>query len=157
MAKTSPSDVWPKPIKEIGNGYIELVAAIVDLNAAAIAGVGLAVSTTAGSLTIFVTADPDWIAGLTLAEDYVDDDVYCLVKKKGAKILHNQKLASTYGIGDIVYKTAAGVWDHADHGVAASLLVEIGIVCGPGDRITSTVIKTMNDAFTATEGVDICV
>ena len=157
MAKTAPSDVWVRPIKYIGNGYIELIAAVVDTAAGILAGVGMGISTTAGSLTIFVTADPDWIAGITIAEDVVDDDVYCLVKKKGAQILHNQKLAGAYGIGDLVYKSAAGTWTHADHGVADSLLGEIGIVCGPGDRITGGVLKDMDDALTATEPVDICV
>ena len=157
MAKTDQDDVWNKPIKYIGNGFIELIAAIVDLGATAQAGVGLGISTTAGSLTIFVTADPDWIAGLSLAETVVDDDVFCLVKKKGAKILHNQKLSAAASIGSIVYHTAAGTWALADHGVAASLLVEIGIVCGPADRITATVIKNINDAFITTEPVDICI
>lgn len=157
MAKTSPSHVWNKPIKEIGNGYISLIAAVVDTAAGILAGVGMGVSATGGSLTIFVTADPDWQAGITIEEDVVDDDVYCLVRKRGAKILHNQVLASTYGIGDIVYKTAAGTWTHADHATAGSLVVELGIVCGPADRITAGAVKTMDDAFTATEPVDICI
>ncbi|KKL73407.1 hypothetical protein LCGC14_2075210 [marine sediment metagenome] len=157
MAKTDQDDVWSKPIKEIGNGYIELIAACVDFGATWQAGHGLALSTTAGSLTIFVTADPDWIAGLELAETVVDDDVFCLVRKKGAKILHNQKLSAAASIGSVVYKTTAGVWALADHGVAVSLLGAIGIVCGPADRITATVIKNINDAFSTTEPVDVCV
>jgi hypothetical protein len=157
MAKTSPSDVWAKPIKEIGNGYIDLIAAIVDVGAGGlIAGIGLGLSTTAGNLTAFVSGDPDWL-NVTLEEDVVDDDRYCLIRKKGAKILHNQKLAGAYGIGHAVYKTAAGTWTEADHDTAASLLTETGFVCGPADRITATVLKDMDDALTATEGVDICI
>lgn len=157
MAKTSPSDVWPKPIKEIGNGYILLVAAIVDVGAGGLlATSGLGLSTTAGNLTAFVSGDPDW-PSLSLEEDVVDDDRYCLIRKKGAKILHNQKLAGAYGIGHAVYKTAAGTWTEADHDTADSLLVEPGFVCGPADRITATVIEDMDDVLTATEGVDICI
>lgn len=157
MAKTKQSDVWHKPIKYIGNGFIELIAACPDLGAGGLlAGHGLSLSTEAGEVAAFVTGDPDWL-NLTLAEDIVDDDRYCLVKKKGAKILHNQKLATALSIGDLVYKTAAGTWTIADHDTAASLLVEIGIICGPADRVTATVLKDMDDALTATEGVDICI
>lgn len=158
MAKTSPSLVWHKPIKYIGNGFIELIAAITDFGGGgALAGIPLAPSTTAGSLCAFASADPDFQSGITLAEDAVNLDVYALIKKKGAKILHNQVLASTYGIGDAVYKSAAGTWTHVDHGVAGTLIVDIGIVCGPADRITAGAIKTINDTFTATEPVDICI
>ncbi|MCP4550887.1 MAG: hypothetical protein GY834_02350 [Bacteroidetes bacterium] len=73
------------------------------------------------------------------------------------KILHNQQLASTYKIGDVVYESATGVWTYADKDTAASLLMRPGIICGPADRITATVVKDIDDAFTATEGVDICV
>jgi len=156
MAKTAASDVWYEPIKEIGNGYIKLIAQVVDTNAGILAGVGMGVSTTAGNLTIFVTADPDWNAGVTIAEDVADDDRYCLIKKIGAEILHNQKLAGGYQIGAAVYKTAAGTWSHVDHVVGASLLTEIGIVVGPADRVTATVLKAIDDALTATEPVNIC-
>ena len=92
-----------------------------------------------------------------LAEDVADDDVYCLIKKKGAEILHNQKLAGAYQIGTAVYKSAAGTWTVADKDTAASLLSDLGIVCGPADRITSGAVKDIDDALSATEPVDICV
>ena len=157
MAKTTAGAVWFEPIKEIGNGWIKLIAQIVDPGAGGIkAGVGMGVSTTAGNLTIFVTADPDWNAGITIAEDVVNTERYALVKKIGAEILHNQKLAGNYQIGASVYKTAAGTWSHVDHAVPASLLTEIGIVVGPNDRVTATVLKGIDDALSTTEPVCIC-
>ena len=119
-------------------------------------GQGLAPSTTAGNLTTFVTIDPDWNSMTTVAEDIADNDRYCLVKKVGAEILHNQKLAAGYQIGAAVYKTAAGTWSHVDHAVAACLLSEIGIVVGPADRVTATALKGIDDALSATEPVNIC-
>ena len=109
-----------------------------------------------GSLTIFSTGQPDWNPGISLAEDMVNGDVFAIVKKKGAEILHNQKLAGAYSIGTCVYKTAAGTWTVADKDTAASLLSEVGIVCGPADRVTGGVLKGIDDAFAATEPVDIC-
>lgn len=157
MAKTAASDVWYEPIKEIGNGYIKCIAQCVDVGAGGVkVPSGLAPSTTAGNLTPFVSGDPDWNSGMMVAEDIADDDRYCLVKKIGAEILHNQKLAGGYQIGAAVYKTAAGTWTHVDHAVAASLLTEIGIVVGPADRVTSAVLKAIDDALTATEPVNIC-
>jgi len=157
MAKTTASLVWYEPIKEIGNGYIKCIAQCVDVGAGGLKqGVGLAPSTTAGNLTSFVSADPDWNAMITVAEDIVDNDRYCLVKKMGAEILHNQKLVGAYQIGAAVYKTAAGTWSHVDHAVGACLLTEIGIVVGPADRVTATVLKAIDDALSATEGVNIC-
>ena len=156
MAKTSATDVWKEPIKEIGNGFIKVIAQVVDTAAGILQGVGMGVSTTAGNLTIFVTADGDWNANITIAEDVVDDDRYCLIKKIGAEILHNQKLAGAYQIGAQVYKTAAGTWSHVDHAVGASLLTEIGTVLGPADRVTDEVLKDMDDALSATEPCSIC-
>ena len=156
MAKTSATDVWKEPIKEIGNGYIKLIAQVVDTAAGIKQGVAMGISTTAGNLTIFVTGDPDWNAMITCAEDVVDNDRYMLIKKIGAEILHNQKLAAAYQIGAAVYKTAAGTWTHVDHAVAACLLGEIGIVLGPADRVTDSVLKDMDDAITATEPCFIC-
>jgi len=157
MAKDAATKVWMEPIKEIGNGFIKLIAQCVDVGAGGCkAPSGLAVSTTAGNLTPFVSADPDWNAGITVAEDIVDDDRYCLIKKVGAEILHNQKLAGGYQIGAAVYKTGAGTWSHVDHAVPACLLTEIGIVTGPADRVTAEVLKNMDDALSATEPVCIC-
>jgi hypothetical protein len=155
MVKTSPSDVWHKPIKEIGNGYITLICKTVDQNEAVYAGNGMEVGDD-GALTQFTTDQPDFPPNITVEEDIADGDTYFLGRKKGAKILHNQKLASTYSIGDALYKSAAGTWTYADKDTAQSLLMEVGILCGPADRITSGVIKDIDDAFTATEPVDIC-
>ena len=157
MAKTAASDVWKEPIKAIGNGWMKVIARCVDIGATTYwASQGLGLSTTAGEFTIFVTGDPDWNAGITVAEDIVNDDRYCLIKKIGAEILHNQKLAGAYKIGTAVYKTAAGTWTVADHDTADSLLTEIGIVLGPADRVTDSVLKDMDDAITATEPCCIC-
>lgn len=157
MAKTSASDVWHKAIKHIGNGYIDLICQCVDEGTDIYAGHGMGVSTTAGNLTIFVTADPDYMTNITIAEDIADQDRYFLGRKKGAMILHNQKLSGGYQVGAAVYKTGAGTWSHVDHAVGQSLLMEVGIVVGPSDRITATVIKDIDDALTATEPVDICI
>lgn len=154
MAKTAQSDVWPKAIKAVGNGWIKLIAFIVDQAADLFQGSGLELHDD-GSLTVFSTAQPDWCT-VTVAEDFADGDVYGLVKKKGAEILHNQKLATALSIGTCVYKTAAGTWTVADKDTAASLLGEVGIICGPEDRVTGGVLKGIDDAFTATEPVDIC-
>ena len=156
MAKTSATDVWKEPIHSIGNGWIKVIAQVVDTAAGIKQGVGMGVSTTAGNLTIFVTGDPDWNPDITIAVDVVNDDRYCLIKKKGAEILHNQKLAGAYQIGAQVYKTASGTWSHVDHAVAASLLTEVGTVLGPADRVTNEVLKDMDDALSATEPCCIC-
>ncbi len=157
MVKTAASHVWKEPIKEIGNGYMKVIAQIVDPGAGGIRqGVGMGVSTTAGNLTVFVTVDPDWNAGITISEDVVNTERYCLIKKIGAEILHNQKLAGAYQIGAAVYKTAAGTWSHVDHAVPACLLTEIGIVIGPADRVTDSVLKGIDDALSASEPVNIC-
>jgi len=157
MVNTSASDVWFEPIKAIGNGWMKVIAQIVDPGAGLHkAGIGLAPSTTAGNLTKFVTIDPDWKSNITIAEDCLQTDRYALVKKIGAEILHNQKIGGAYQIGAAVYKTAAGTWDHVDHAVGASLLTDIGIVVGPADRVTATVLKGIDDALSATEPVCIC-
>ena len=156
MAKTAASHVWGKPIKEIGNGFIKLIARIADQGGALLAHHALEMGDD-GIFTKWTTDHPDWQGGITLAEDVADDDVYCLIKKKGAEILHNQKLAGAYQIGTAVYKSAAGTWTVADKDTAASLLSDLGIVCGPADRITSGAVKDIDDALSATEPVDICV
>ena len=110
-----------------------------------------------GELVIFTTAQPDFNSCITVAEPIVDDDRYFLAKKKGAEILHNQKLAGAYVIGDCVYQTAAGTWTITDESTAASLLVDPAFVVGPCDRITSTAVKGIDDALSATEPVDILI
>lgn len=157
MVNTKASHVWKEPIKAIGNGWIKLIAQIVDPGAGLHKqGIGMGVSTTAGNLTKFVTADGDWNSGITIAEDCLQTDRYALIKKIGAEILHNQLLSGNYQIGAAVYKTAAGTWDHVDHAVGASLLTEIGIVCGPADRVTGAALKDIDDALSTTEPVCIC-
>jgi len=157
MAKDKASKVWHKAIKCIGNGYIELVCQCTDQLGDVFAGHGMGVSVTAGNLCVFVTADPDYNCNIIVAEDIVTGDRYFLGRKKGASILHNQKLGGAYQIGAAVYKSAAGTWTQAAHGVGQSLLMEVGIVVGPADRITSSAVKDIDVALTATEPVDICI
>jgi len=157
MAKTAASDVWVKPIKTIGNGYIDLIMRCQDQQAARYAGTQMELHDD-GTFTIYATASPDApLAHVIVAEDIADDDTYFLGRLIGATILHNQKLAAAYQIGTAVYKTAAGTWTVADKDAATSLLGKIGIVCGPADRITSAAVKDIDDALSATEPVDICV
>lgn len=157
MAKTSASDVFSKPIKRIGNGYIDLIMRCQDQGATRRAGTQMELHDD-GTFTIFTTTSPDApLSHVTVAEDIVDDDTYFLGRKLGAEILHNQKLAGAYQIGTAVYKTGDGTWTVADKDTAASLLGKIGIVCGPADRITSSDVKDIDDAVTATEPAEICV
>jgi len=156
MAKTTPSLVWHKPIKVIGKGYIDLICKTPDIGATTYwAGQGLELGDD-GAFVKFTTDQPDYMPNIVVVEDIVESDLYFLGRKHGAKILHNQLLAGTYTIGTGVYKTAAGTWTIADKDTPASLLVEVGIVCGPGQRVTGGVMKTMDDTFSVTEGVDIC-
>lgn len=160
MAKTSPSDVWHKPIKQHGVSGTDFICHIADQGESLYIGNVLMISTTAGVMTQAAgmgTADQhDY--GITVAEEVADDDTYCLAHMNGGRILHNQKLASTYSIGDAVYQSSTGTWTQADSDtVAQSILMKLGFVIGPADRITATVIKDIDDAFTATEPVDILI
>lgn len=155
MAKTTPKLTWHKAIKAIGNGWVKFIAKTADIGATTYwVGQGMELGDD-GELVIFTTAQPDFLPQVTVAEPIVDDDRYFIAKKKGAEILHNQKLVGTYGIGDAVVQTAAGTWTLADKDTAAHLLMDLGFVIGPEDRVTATVIKDINDAFTTTEPVDI--
>jgi len=154
MVKTAASDVWHNPIKEIGNGYITFVCLTVDQNEAVYAGNGMEVGDD-GAFTQFTTDQPDWPTNIIVEEDIADGDTYFLARRVGAKILHNQKLAGAYQIGSGVYKTGAGTWTVADKDTAQSILMQPGIVIGPADRITSGVVKDIDDALSATEPVDI--
>ena len=159
VAYTTQALCWRTPIKAIGNGWIKLIVKIADPVGVIRQGNGMEVGAAAdGEMTLFTSAQPDWQPGMSYAEDTMTGDIFIIAKKKGAEILHNQKLASTYSIGDPVYKTGSGTWTivQGDGGAAASLLSEVGIVCGPADRITGGVLKGITDAFTATEPVDIC-
>jgi len=153
VAYTDQALCWKEPIKAIGNGWIKLIVKISD--AEVLQGNGMEVAT--GEMCLFTTGQPDWQPGMSYAEDTISGDIYIIAKKKGAEILHNQKLAAgTYKIGDPVYKTAAGTWTICAQATAGSLLTEVGIICGPADRITATVLKGITDTFLATEPVDIC-
>jgi hypothetical protein len=158
MVKTSPSDVWHKPIKQQGRNGTDFICHIADQNEALYVGNVLmigddGVMTQAAGMG---TADfHDY--GITVAEEVADGDTYCLAHMNGGKILHNQKLASTYSIGDAVYQSSTGTWTYADKDTAQSILMKLGFVIGPADRITSTVIKDIDDAFTATEPIDILI
>ena len=159
VAFTTQALCWPTPIKAIGNGWIKLIVKIANPLGEILQGNGMEVGAAAdGEMTMFTSAQPDWQPSMSYAEETMTGDIFIIAKKKGAEILHNQKLASTYSIGDPVYKTAAGTWTivQGDGGAAASLLTEVGIVCGPADRVTDSVLKCITDAFTATEPVDIC-
>ena len=155
MVKTKANDVWHRAIKAEGNGWVDCIAFMTDVAENWFKGQGLQMGA-AGAWIKFVTAVADFEPGfVVLSEPKVDNDTYGLVRKYGAEILHNQKLASTYKIGDGVVQTAAGTWTIFDSGTAAHMLMRPGIVCGPEDRVTATVLKGIDDAFTATEGVDI--
>lgn len=160
MAKTAASDVWHKIIKDRGLHGVDFVARCADLGAAAQVGTGMMLHTVAGELTISAgagTAD-QFDYEISVAEEIADDDRYFLAHKNGGKILHNQKLAGAYKLGDAVYESSTGTWTQADSdGVAGSKLVRLGFVCGPVDRITATVVKGIDDALTATEPADILV
>ena len=153
--KTAASHVWPDPIKAIGNGWIKLVCRCVDLDNAWYQGYALELEDD-GQFIEYTTAQPDYNPNVVVAEDIADGDLYFLGKMKGPEILHNQKLATALQIGTAVYKTAAGTWTVADKDTAASLLGNVGIVCGPADRITATVLCNIDTAITATEPADIC-
>lgn len=160
MVKTSPSDVWHKPIKQHGLNGTDFICHIVDQNEALYVGNKLMVHTTAGTMTQAAgmgTADQHEY-NISVAEEVADGDTYCLAHMPGGKILHNQKLAGTYSTGDCLYQSATGTWTQADSDtVAQSILMSVGFLVGPADRITSTVIKDIDDAFTATEPVDILI
>ncbi|KKN42896.1 hypothetical protein LCGC14_0708700 [marine sediment metagenome] len=156
MTITTAGGMWAKPIKEIGNGYIKFIARCIDLGADLYIGTGMEIGNN-GELIKYTTAQPDWQTGITVAELIPDDDRYFIAKKNGAEILHNQKLASTYGIGDAVYQTGAGTWSLCDESDAESLLHTPAFVVGPADRFTAGVLKDIDDAFTSTEGIDILI
>lgn len=81
-----------------------------------------------------------------------------IIKKKypGCIILHNQKLAGAYELARLVHQTSTGTWTVSDKDTAQSVLAKQGVISGPVDRLQSGVVKGVNDALTATIGVDIC-
>ena len=157
MAKTKASDVWHKPIKFIGNGFIEFIARCADQGASRFVGHAMQMGDI-GEWIVYATAVADYQGGfLEVAEEIADDDRYFLAKRAGCKILHNQKLAGAYVIGDGVVQTSTGTWTLMDKDTAGHMLMKAGIVVGPADRVTATVIKDIDDALTATEPVDILI
>jgi len=155
MAKTAASDVWKTTIKAEGNGWVDVVALMTDIAESWFKGQALQMGDD-GAWIKYATGVADFIGGFcVLSEPKVDDDTYGLVRKFGAEVLHNQKLAGTYKCGDGVVQTAAGTWTLFDKDTAGHMLMRPGIVCGPEDRITGGVLKGIDDAFTATEPVDI--
>ena len=158
MAKTAASHVWEKFFKYAGPGGFDFIARCPDIGATTHwVGQGYMLANVDGELCIAAgmgTAD-HFDYSISVAEKIVDDDRYFLAHRDGGKVLHNQKLAGTYKIGDALYQTAAGTWTYAKSATAASLLCRLGFLAGPTDRITSTVVKGIDDAFTTTEPVDI--
>lgn len=161
MAKTAASDVHNKAIKSRGLDGIDFIARCSDLGAGgAMVAKGMMLANVDGELCIangMGTAD-HFDYSISVAEEIADDDRYFLAHREGGgKILHNQKLASTYKIGDALYCTATGTWTYAKSATGASLLCRLGFLIGPTDRMTANVVKGIDDAFTATEPVDILV
>ena len=158
MAKTAASHVWKEFFKYAGPGGFDFIARCDDIGANTWwVGQGMMLANVDGELVKaggMGTAD-HFDYSISVAEPIVDNDRYFLAHRDGGKVLHNQKLAATYKIGDAVYQTAAGTWTYAKSSTAASLLCRLEFVAGPTDRITSTAVKGIDDAFTATEGVDI--
>jgi len=156
--KTTASAVWHTAIKYSGIGGYDFIARCSDPGAAKYIGYGMILADVDGELKLSTGAGTanhhDY--GLSVAEELADLDRYFLCHKDGGKILHNQKLASTYKIGDAVYQSATGTWTYAKSSVVG-ILFRLGFVVGPVDRITATVLKGINDAFTATEPVDILI
>ena len=147
--------VWPTTIKAIGNGWVDVVALMTDVAENWFKGQALQMGDD-GAWIKYATGVADFIGGFcVLSEPKVDNDTYGLVRKFGAEILHNQKLAGAYKNGDGVVQTAAGTWTLFDKDTTAHMLMRPGIVVGPVDRVTAGVLKGINDALTATEPVDI--
>ena len=156
--KTTASAVWHTAIKYSGPGGFDFIARCTDPGAAKYIGYGMMLADVDGELKLTTgpgTADiHDY--GLSVAEELANEDRYFLCHKDGGKILHNQKLASTYKIGDALYQSATGTWTYAKSSVVGKLF-RLGFLVGPVDRITGTVLKGIDDTFTATEPVDILI
>ena len=157
--KTKASDVWHMGIKEMGIGGVLFIARCPDIGATTHrVGQGYMLADVDGELAIAAgmgTAD-HFDYSISVAEPIVDDDRYFLAYRPSGRILHNQKLASTYKIGDALQQSGTGTWTYAKSSVAG-LLTRLGFLVGPADRITATVVKGIDDAFTATEPVDILI
>lgn len=158
MAKTAASHVWTEGLKYRGIDGVLFIARCNDIGSNTWwVGQSMMLADVDGELVIasgMGTADHvDY--SVSVAEPIVDDDRYFLAYRMAGRILHNQKLASTYKIGDCLYQTAAGTWTIVKS--STSLLERLAFLIGPTDRITSAVVKGIDDAFTATEGVDILI
>lgn len=158
MAKTAASGVWNQGIKYRGIDGILFIARVNDIGSNTWwVGQTMMLANVDGELVIAsgmgVADHVDY--SISVAEPIVDDDRYFLAYRMAGRILHNQKLASTYKIGDCLYQTAAGTWTIVKS--STSLLERLAFLVGPADRITSTVVKKIDDAFTATEPADILI
>jgi len=160
MAVDTRKKVWYKPIKDINNGYIELVCNISDPVGDLPVGHQMMLADVAGEMCkATAMGDGNHVEyGFSVAEAVASGDVFALLRKVGAKILHNQKLVGAYSIGDAVIGIAGGgAWTQAKSATAQHKDYKIGIVCGPADRYEGAVLRGIEDAFTATEPVDICI
>jgi len=159
MAKTKASHVWHKGIKyRDKNGGFDFIARCNDIGSNTWAkGQGMMLSADAGELVLSAApGDKDFHEyGLSVAEPIVDNDRYFLCHKDGGRVKHNQKLAAGYNIGDALVQTATGTWTIADDDTVGHELYRLGFLVGPADRITATVLKGIDDAFSATEPADI--
>lgn len=156
MAKTAASHVWHEGIKNRGLDGVDFIARCSDQGAARYVGTIMMLANVDGELTIasgMGTADHSDYS-ISIAEEIADDDRYFLAHRDGGRILHNQKLAAgTYKVGEALYQTATGTWTTVKS--ATDLLRRLAFLVGPTDRITATAVKGIDDAFTATEPVDI--
>lgn len=157
--KTAASDVWHKGIKYRGIDGVLFIARCTDPGAAKQVGYSMMLADIDGELILSSgagTADhTDY--SVSVAEELADLDRYFLAYRQAGRILHNQKLAAGYKIGDAVYESATGTWSYAKSSTGACKLMRLAFLVGPTDRITATLAKGIDDAFTATEPVDILI
>lgn len=159
MVKLKASNVWHKGIKyRDKNGGFDFIARLSTIGATVYyKGQGMTISAAAGELIL--SAGPggkDFHEyGLSVAEKIIEDDVFFLCHKDGGRVKHNQKLAAGYKIGDALVQTGTGVWTIADDDTVGHELYRLGFLVGPADRVTSEVLKGIDDAFSATEPADI--
>lgn len=159
MAKTAASHVWHKGIKYRGIDGVLFIARCSDPGAAKYIGYGMMLADVDGELVLSSgpgTADHHDYS-VSVGEELANTDRYFLAYREAGRILHNQKLAAGYKIGDAVYQSATGTWSYAKSSTGACKLQRLGFVVGPVDRITATVVKGIDDALTATEPVDILI
>lgn len=161
MAKTAASQVWHKGIKyRDKSGGFDFIARISDIGVTTYyVGQGMMLSDNAGELELAAAPGTKEFHeyGLSVAEKIIELDVYFLCHKDGGRILHNQKLAGNYEIGDALVQLATGTWTISDDDTAGHELRRLGFLVGPADRMTGDVVKGIDDAFTGAEPVDILI